>query len=119
MTPHDPDLVPDDLHEVDRRLRAHRSEVGRPELDSLKLRTAARAFRAPASLYGRPNLMRSKLVTMLLVLGVLGGGAAGVVASHDNGNGKSADKGEYRPGKGCGDKNHIHERENECKKPPR
>ena len=26
---------------------------------------------------------------------------------------------EYRPGKGCGDKNHIHLRENECKKPPK
>ena len=27
--------------------------------------------------------------------------------------------GQYRPGKGCGDKNHIHLRENECKKPPK
>jgi hypothetical protein len=26
---------------------------------------------------------------------------------------------QYRPGKGCGDKNHVHERENECKKPPK
>ena len=26
---------------------------------------------------------------------------------------------QYRPGKGCGDKNHIHLRENECKKPPK
>ncbi len=26
---------------------------------------------------------------------------------------------QYRPGKGCGDKNHIHFRENECKKPPK
>jgi hypothetical protein len=26
---------------------------------------------------------------------------------------------QYRPGKGCGDKNHIHARENECKKPPK
>jgi hypothetical protein len=26
---------------------------------------------------------------------------------------------EYRPGKGCGDKNHIHLRENECKKQPK
>jgi len=26
---------------------------------------------------------------------------------------------EYRPGKGCGDKNHIHLREDECKKPPK
>jgi hypothetical protein len=26
---------------------------------------------------------------------------------------------QYRPGKGCGDKNHIHLRENECKKTPK
>jgi hypothetical protein len=31
----------------------------------------------------------------------------------------SAADDEYRPGKGCGDKNHIHLRENECKKPPK
>ena len=104
MTPHDPNGLPDDLHEVDRRLGAHKSEVGGPELDSLKLRIAARGFRAPASRYGRPDLMRSKLVTMLLVLGVLGGGgAAGVIADHSSGHGKGADKGEYKPGKGCGD----------------
>jgi hypothetical protein len=24
-----------------------------------------------------------------------------------------------RPGKGCGDKNHVHERERECQKPPK
>ena len=24
-----------------------------------------------------------------------------------------------KPGKGCGDKNHVHQREGECKKPPR
>ena len=64
--------------------------------------------------------MRSKLVTMMLVLGLaISGTTAGVIASHDNGNGKSADKGQYKPGKGCGDKNHQHEREGECKKPPR
>ena len=64
--------------------------------------------------------MRSKLVSLLLVAGLaVSGGAAGVIASHDNGNGKSADSSQYKPGKGCGDKNHSHERENECKKPPK
>jgi hypothetical protein len=29
------------------------------------------------------------------------------------------DHDQYKPGKGCGDKNHVHERENECKKPPK
>jgi hypothetical protein len=27
--------------------------------------------------------------------------------------------GEVKPGKGCGDRNHIHYREADCKKPPR
>ena len=53
--------------------------------------------------------MLSKLVTMLLVVGLaVRGGAAGVIASHDNGNGKSADNSQYKPGKGCGDENHEH-----------
>jgi hypothetical protein len=29
------------------------------------------------------------------------------------------DEDQYKPGKGCGDKNHEHSREDECKKPPR
>ena len=120
MTDYDSDRLPDELRDVDAWLQAHRPEVSALELDQLKLRTAARAFRAPTSRYGRRHLMRSKLVTMMLVLGLaISGGTAGVIANHDNGNGKSADNGEYKPGKGCGDKNHEHEREDECKKPPR
>jgi hypothetical protein len=34
----------------------------------------------------------------------------------DNGNNGGPDDDQYKPGKGCGDKNHVHERENECKK---
>lgn len=118
MTDHDHDRLPDDLREVDVRLRGHKPEVSALELDELKLQTVGRAFRAPTSRYGRPQLMRSKLVTMMLVLGLaISGSTAGVIASHDNGNGKSADRGEYRSGKGCGDKNHTHDREGECKKP--
>ena len=120
MINRDPDRLPDELREVHARLQAHKPEVTALELDQLKLRTAARAFRAPTSRYGRQYLMRSKLVTMMLVLGLaISGGTAGVIASHDNGNGKSADNSQYRPGKGCGDKNHIHDRENDCKKPPK
>ena len=121
MTDYDPDRLPDDLREIDARLQAHKPEVTALELDELKLRTAARAFRPKTSTYGRNHLMRSKLVTMLLVLGLaVSGGAAGVIASGGgNGNDKGADQSEYKPGKGCGDKNHEHEREDECKKPPR
>ena len=35
---------------------------------------------------------------------------------NNNDDNDGADDDEYKPGKGCGDKNHVHERENECKK---
>jgi hypothetical protein len=120
MRKKDSNRLPDDLREMDARLQAHTPEVSALELDELKLRTAARAFRPTTSTYGRQQLMRSKFVTIMLVLGLaVSGGTAGVIASHDNGNGKSADESQYKPGKGCGDKNNQHDREDECKKPPR
>jgi hypothetical protein len=109
MTHQDPERLPDDLREVDERLRAHKPEVSPLELDRVKLRTMARASRASTSSIGRTTFMRSKLVTMMLVLGLaISGGTAGVIAGGDGGKGKGADKGEYKPGKGCGDKNHTH-----------
>jgi hypothetical protein len=38
------------------------------------------------------------------------------VGDNNKGNGNGPDDDQYKPGKGCGDKNHQHERENECKK---
>ena len=117
MTDQDPNRLPDELRDMDARLRAHKTEVTALELDELKLRMMERAFR-PTYGYGRRHLMRSKLVTMMLVAGLaISGGAAGVIASHDNGNGKSADQSQYKPGKGCGDKNHTHQHKHgrECK----
>jgi hypothetical protein len=40
-------------------------------------------------------------------------------ANKSNSNKVTPAQDQYRPGKGCGDKNHIHEREGECKKPPK
>ena len=65
--------------------------------------------------------MKSKIATAATLLALLGGtgGAialAGTVSSSSP-HGGAAD-GEYKPGKGCGDKNHEHERSDECKKPP-
>ena len=122
MTNQNPDHLPDDLHEVDARLQAHKTEFSALELDELKLRTATRAFRPRTSRYGRQHLMRSKFVTMMLVLGLaVSAGTAGVIAGGNGGKskGKSADTSQYKPGKGCGDKNHVHVREDECKKPPK
>jgi len=122
MSKQNPDRLPDELRDIDTRLQAHKPEVSALELDELKLRTTARAFRPKNPTYGRQQLMRSKLVSMMLVLGLaVSAGTAGVIAGNGNGNGKgkSADSSQYKPGKGCGDKNHEHEREDECKKPPR
>src|SRR3954465_2573647 len=38
---------------------------------------------------------------------------------NNKGNGKRPPDDQYKPGKGCGDKNHVHEREDECKNPPK
>ena len=63
-------------------------------------------------------VLRSKLVTLLLVLGLaISGGAAGVIANGGGSKGGKAPNAGYpKPGKGCGDKNHNHVREDECKK---
>jgi hypothetical protein len=60
----------------------------------------------------------SRLAT-ILAIGMLGAGTGGTIAiagssgKSDNG---SAAKHQYKPpGKGCGDKNHEHERKGECK----
>jgi hypothetical protein len=42
-----------------------------------------------------------------------------VVKVNDSESNDPPDQDQYRPGKGCGDKNHIHLREDECKKPPK
>jgi hypothetical protein len=89
MTKQNPDRLPDELRDIDARLQARRPEVSALELDELKLRTTARAFRPKNPTYGRQQLMRSKLVSMMLVLGLaVSAGTAGVIAGNGNGNGK-------------------------------
>lgn len=55
--------------------------------------------------------MKSRIAAVATVLGLIGGtGGALAVAnsgSHSGPNGGAA-SGQYRPGKGCGDKNHTH-----------
>jgi hypothetical protein len=43
----------------------------------------------------------------------------GTQALDDFSFGTVAPTADFRPGKGCGDKNHVHEREAECKKAPK
>ena len=46
-------------------------------------------------------------------------GLAGPTAKSSGSETHNPTFGQYRPGKGCGDKNHVHLRENECKKGPK
>jgi len=61
--------------------------------------------------------MESRIVTLLVTALLVGGTTAAGIANGGGGNGNAA-KSQYRPGKGCGDKNHIHARHNECKHHP-
>jgi hypothetical protein len=62
-----------------------------------------------------------RLVTLCLVVASLSVGGLALAAKGGNSpsNGDPGNSGAVKPGKGCGDKNHYHEREDECKKPPR
>ena len=90
--------------DIERLLREHKPEATGLELDRIKTRAMARAKTSPS----KEGLMRSRLVVALLTLGLMAGGTSGVIAAK-GGNGKgNASKSQYRPGKGCGDKNHTH-----------
>ena len=109
-----------EFEEVLRRLREESPEPTAVELDQIKLEARTRAMQEKGGLPLRRT--RRTLVTALLALGIATSGGAVVYANHDKGQGKSRDnaaKGQYKPGKGCGDKNHVHLREGECKKPPK
>ena len=125
MTHGNEDHLPEDVREVAAWLRRERPRASALELDRMKLEARSRAARKPTGFglrRGKVRIMRAKVVTLMLVAGLMAsGGTAAVIAGHDQGQGKSQDSGksQYRPGKGCGDKNHVHERESECKKPPK
>jgi hypothetical protein len=53
------------------------------------------------------------LPTALAVASVAAGGVAFA------GSGSPGNSGSSKPGKGCGDKNHVHYKESECKQAPR
>ncbi len=89
---------------------------GRPEVSSLQLDQIKR--RAMTSSPSQPKgfTLRSRGLVASLTLALMIGGTGGVIAaSSGGGDNGSAAKSQYRPGKGCGDKNHIHERFDECK----
>jgi hypothetical protein len=116
----------DDLEDRLRSLRAEPRDEFVRELSawvrSRRLRTAARSRRFVAALV-------ATCVLAIPFVAFGGVGYAGTSAKHalqtvvhvnkHESNANQPDQDQYRPGKGCGDKNHIHLRENECKKPPK
>lgn len=73
------DTLPDGLHEVGGRLRAHRHVAEPIELDTLKRRSMAQAS---TSTRGKGNPVRTRFVTLSLIVGLIfGGSTAGVIAA--------------------------------------
>src|SRR4051812_31214222 len=109
MTDSNQDRLPEHLLEVSARLREERVPWPPRERDELKRRARAQAARGSRSTYGPKGLpLRSRVVTLALTALVIGGTTAGgIAAAGGGGNGNSASS-QYKPGMGCGDKNHIH-----------
>ena len=102
---HDDNRLPDELQDVAARLRELRQEPSALELDRIKTRAMARS-RASRT---KGSVMKHRLIVAVCSLGLMAGGTTGVIAAAGgNGNGKGAADSQYRPGKGCGDKNHTH-----------
>jgi hypothetical protein len=102
------DRIPEPLLEVAELLREERATASPLELDELKQRAMAQAARGRRS-YGPKGLpLRSRVVTLALTALLIGGTTAGgIAAAGGGGNGNSANS-QYKPGMGCGDKNHVH-----------
>lgn len=60
-----------------------------------------------------------RVLVLALVSVCLATGGIAIAGNGPPSSGGPGNSGETKPGKGCGDKNHYHEREAECKKPPK
>jgi hypothetical protein len=104
----------DEFEGVISRLRIARAQVDPLELDQIKRRAMRRAQRPQV----RTGFMKSRLATMFTLLALVGGtGGAMAVAGSGNSSSHGAASAEYKPGKGCGDKNHTHTGSNGNQKP--
>ena len=107
MSESNPDRLPEHLLEVAEKLREGRVSATPLELDELKLRAKAQAARGRSyRLRGAP--LRSRVVTLALSALIVGGTTAGGIAASSGGGGGNAAEQQYKPGMGCGDKNHTH-----------
>ena len=81
MDSFDDDRFSDDLAEITGELRARRYDPGALRLDEIKRRALSQASAKPEP-HGRGTRLRSRTVSLLLVLGLaLSGGSAGVMAA--------------------------------------
>jgi hypothetical protein len=110
MTDWQEDRLPEHLLEVADRLREERVSVSPLELDEVKLRAKAQAARGRrSSTFGPKGLpVRSRVVTLALTALLIGGTTAGGIAAAGGGGNGNAASSQYKPGMGCGDKNHTH-----------
>jgi hypothetical protein len=95
------DDIPPELREIDARMRGLRSEWSAIELDRIKRRAMERSRAERTSL--RARFARSA-VALAIAASVGIGGVAVATGDHDG----------TRPGKGCGDRHHYHEKRGEC-----
>jgi hypothetical protein len=101
------DKLPEELRQIDGRLREQRDTLTPLDADRIKTLVIRRTSGSSPRMRGRP--MRSRLATLAIASLIVAGGTAGAIAgSGGGGNGKGAADSQYRPGLGCGDKNHIH-----------
>jgi hypothetical protein len=101
--PHEEDL-PDALEPLAARLRACRADADPLLLDRIKRRVMAQSNPA----HRRGTLMKSRIATLLTILGLLGVTSGALALAGGRGLRHNAASSQYVPGKGCGDKNHTH-----------
>lgn len=97
----------EDLEPVASWLRAQRPDPDPLKLDQIKRRAMTRASHRERGI----PFVKSRIATIITIVGLAGGtGGALAVAAHNGSNSSksSAASGQYKPGWGCGDKNHTH-----------
>jgi hypothetical protein len=110
------DRIPPELEPTAARLREQRVEADPVTLDQIKLRALA----SSTSRQGQPSSMKSRLATIVTIVGLMAGTSGAVALGWQggggNGDGHGAAYGQYHDGKGCG-RNHKHFGSEVCKGP--
>jgi hypothetical protein len=102
MSKFDEHALPEDLNEIDKRLRDAQPTFSAVELDQLKQRTLARASSRTRSTSPRRFRVKSRLLTFGLAATLLGATAAGGIASTSGGGSSgSAAVAQYAPPAFC------------------